>query len=386
MNRKLFVSLICALYLFPAWLCAKVSEKRIVFCGDTNFAESYQERFARWGQGNVLVDLGYDYSIEEIGTITRRADYAVANLETVITTQRKSPHLGKKSYIHHSHPVKTPKALLRWGIDVVSLGNNHTMDYGLEGLKETITSLKKYSMPSFGGGLSTTCAARAHLTTINVGKGKIPLLLSGAFEYRPRYQRKYSFYAQGKLGGVNGWTDESGPAQIKSFRQNHKDAFIVVFPHWGKNYHWRSYHQQRLAHKLIDAGADLILGHGAHMLQEIEQYKGKWIVYSLGNFVFNTKGRYDKDKKPPFSLIAEVSFAEVSKKLDWFLRLYPIFCNNRKTHFRSRFVNKGEMSLVKKELLRLEKRSSALRKLLELKSDEVGNYFEFPGGTLLKTE
>ena len=374
---KIKFTFIALFFLWHSTFCL-ANSVRIVYCGDTNFAESYQERFAHKGQGNVLLDFGYDYSIEEIGALTKRADYAIANLETVITSLRKSPHRGKKSYIHYSHITKTPEALKRWGIDAVSLGNNHTMDFGVKGLKETVDVLDRESMSYFGGGLSDRRARREHLTHIRVGKHSFPLVTVGAFEYRPSYQKKYSFYASGNVGGVNGWTDESSFDQIKALRYKYPKAFIVAYPHWGANYHWRSNEQKRRAYAMVDSGADLILGHGAHMVQEVEQYKGRWIVYSLGNFVFNTKGRYTEDKKPPYSLIAELFLSPEEKGIRWSLRLYPIFCNNRETHFRSRFISIGEMAFVKEQLLRREGKNSALRRELKVTRDGLGPYLEGP--------
>ena len=376
MQRKI-ISFILFL-LWASLLLAKGKEVRIVFCGDTNFAESYQENFARKGERNVLVDLGYDYSIEEVGVLTKRADLTIANLETVITSLRKSSYAGKKSYIHYSHVKKTPAALKRWGIDAVSLGNNHTMDFGLAGLKETVQVLKKCSIPCFGGGLTEKAACAPYFTKVTVGAQTFPLIVLGAFEYRARYQRKYSFYAKGPVGGVNGWTDESCVAQVKATRKKHPQAFIVAFPHWGSNYHWRNKEQKRRARAMIEGGANLIIGHGAHMLQEVEKYKGRYIVYSLGNFVFNTKGRYDKDKKPPYSLIAQLTFKAKGKGIGHSLRLYPTFCNNRKSYFRSRLATKGEMEPIKKLLLRLESKSSKLRRQLIIAEDELGPYIKCP--------
>ena len=61
-----------------------------------------------------------------------------------------------------------------------------------------------------------------------------------------------------------------------------------------------------MGHKLIDAGADLVIGHGAHNLQQIERYRDHWIIYSLGNFLYNNFGNFNKYNAPPYSLIVKL--------------------------------------------------------------------------------
>jgi hypothetical protein len=93
-------------------------------------------------------------------------------------------------------------------------------------------------------------------------------------------------------------------AQVADIRKTDPHAFVVLFPHWGENYRWKTDAQTTTAHACLDAGVDLIIGHGAHMLQEIERYHDKWVVYSIGNFVFNASGRYAANKVDPFGLPA----------------------------------------------------------------------------------
>ena len=176
--------------------------------------------------------------------------------------------------------------MARHNIRVVSLANNHALDYSLPGLQQTIKHLERHGIVVFGAGLSETQAANPHRLEIYLGDNIIRMAILGGYWYRKSYDSRYKFYARGKSGGVRVLNDDSFAKQIRILKQTDPDMFIVVFPHWGKNYRWRSQEQISLAHALIDAGADLIIGHGAHVFQEIEQYHDRWIIYNLGNFVF----------------------------------------------------------------------------------------------------
>ena len=90
------------------------------------------------------------------------------------------------------------------------------------------------------------------------------------------------------------------------YKMANPDIFIVIYPHWGGNYKPVSDVQKAFAHNWIDAGADIVIGHGAHTIQEIEQYKGKWIFYNIGNFIFNALGRYSSTGAKPYSLMVKL--------------------------------------------------------------------------------
>jgi poly-gamma-glutamate capsule biosynthesis protein CapA/YwtB (metallophosphatase superfamily) len=67
---------------------------------------------------------------------------------------------------------------------------------------------------------------------------------------------------------------------IKAFKDKNPNGFVVVFPHWGSNYAWKSRSKTDLAKKLVDADADIVIGHSSNFIQEIEKYKDKWVIYS----------------------------------------------------------------------------------------------------------
>jgi hypothetical protein len=126
--------------------------------------------------------------------------------------------------------------------------------------------------------------------------------------------------------------------QINTLKRVHPGIFIIVFPHWGENYRLRTEAQKMAAIALADAGADLVLGHGAHCFQEIERINRTWVFYGIGNFVFNSPGRYRKFNAPPISLIAQLQV----KNSQLTLKLYPIFTSNLETHYQCRFATENE--------------------------------------------
>jgi poly-gamma-glutamate capsule biosynthesis protein CapA/YwtB (metallophosphatase superfamily) len=125
---------------------------------------------------------------------------------------------------------------------------------------------------------------------------------------------------------------------------------------------------------MVDAGADLVIGHGAHQLQEIEQYRDKWILYGLGNFVFHSPGRYASKKTPPYSLVARLDLVETKGKPGKTLRLYPIHCNNLVTGFRPRPATENEFPGILSLLLQRTDGKSASG--IRAKKDALGFHLE----------
>lgn len=101
----------------------------------------------------------------------------------------------------------------------------------------------------------------------------------------------------------------------------------------GDNYQWASRSQRTWAKHYINAGADIIVGHGAHMLQEIEYIRGRPVIYSVGNFVFNSNGEYRRRKVPPYSLLFQLKAKLYGDQLLLDYELLPIFCANHECGF-----------------------------------------------------
>ena len=321
----------------------------VVFAGDTSFGENYQDAIATAGGGNARVERGYDHAIAELGPLLERADLAIVNLETPLTERRVSPLLGKL-FVHYGDPRQTTAALARYGVDAVSLANNHTLDLGLDGLLDTFDALDDSGIARFGAGDGESVASAPFIRRSGEGDDAITVAVLGAFVRDPTYER-WAVYADGPLPGVAALDLPGIRVQLAELRRREPAAFVVVFPHWGYDRWWRDPEQVEVAHALIDAGADMVIGHGGHTMQEVERYRGKWIVYGLGDFVFNAPSTYDDPDVTPFSLIAELEIAPGQPPTLAGLRLYPILSDNAATGYRPRLLDAAEFSEAAARLL-----------------------------------
>jgi Bacterial capsule synthesis protein PGA_cap len=321
----------------------------IVFLGDTSFGENYQVAMERWTGRNFLKERGYDASLASFQPFLQSADLVIANLETPLTNLERSPLEGRKRFIHWSDPAEAPAALKRHNVSAVALANNHAMDFGTQGLEQTLAALGAHGIAGFGAGMDAAAAAAVLEQRFNVGGLPFNLQVISAYWWRWRYRSHYHFYASRSQPGVNQLNHLFGTRigqQVTAARSRSPTSYTIVFPHWGKSYQWRSRVQDRLAGAMARAGADLVIGHGAHSLQEVERVGRMWTVFSLGNFVFNSRGRFGLFGAPPFGLIARMIVHRFGDRLDKTLRLYPIVVDNSATNFQVRFVEENEFDAV----------------------------------------
>ncbi len=379
-GRTEFIALcICILvWTFCAGSIPRESNtKTFLFAGDIYFAETYQEKLAAQGKINILKAEGYDYTVAGMDPVLAGADIVIGNLETPITSVAASPHSdNSKDWIHKGDIVRTPVTLQNHRLSIVSLANNHTMDFGPPGLDETVQILKKHSIGFFGAGQNESEASLPYQFRDTIGKRHFHLVVVGGLEYSDTYADRYRFYASENASGVKAWTTKKAIEQIRKIRQSDPKAFIVAFPHWLENYKWKTQQETLLAHAVIEAGADIVIGHGPHMFQEVERYQNKWIIYSLGNFVFNSPGRFRKEKAHPYSLAAMLTVTDRPTNTAIKLRLYPIVSDNRITNYRPRLVNQKEFEQARSLLLQHSPESEALSKNLAPGEDQIGSYME----------
>lgn len=329
-------------------LLNKVKESKydIFFYGDLEFAESYQARYDVQFKRNVLRQKGYDYTLEKVKHFLNEADLNIANFESVITNEQSSSLTGVKACVHWDDPEIVPELLKRHNMHAVSLGNNHGYDYDRAGLIQTLQSLDAAGVSHFGAGLDEKAAAEPYVKNVTLGKQNLNLYVFGGYKYRQDYDKDFHYYAQGSKGGVNLLIPERVNEKIAKIKKEDKDAYIVMFPHFGFDLQKTVQHQREMAHAFIDAGADIVIGHGPHMINEIEYYKGIPIIYSLGNFMFAA----DFHKKSlDYSLIAKLSFKK-NFGLKPVVALYPIYTNEIKNNYQTRPIAKEELPKVIKLL------------------------------------
>jgi len=212
----------------------------------------------------------------------RTDDVSVVNHECPITDRgTKTP----KPYNFRMRPTYT-KALTDAGIELVNLANNHIFDYGEEGLFDTISYLDSAGVFHVGAGRTSAEARKPNLMKI---KGRrIGFLGYYGGGEAPAAGRSTPGVAPRNLGVIR--------QDLKALRQVDSVDFVVVLLHWGtEKATMPDSGQQEFAHSVIDAGADAVVGHHAHVLQGIERYRNGVIAYSLGNFVFggNSRDTYD---------------------------------------------------------------------------------------------
>lgn len=353
----------------------------ILFVGDTSFGENYQQRLEETGKENILKSQGYDYPLTKMKSILTSADVVVANLETPITNIKTSPYVNNKSYIHWSDIEKAPAHLLQHNIHVVSLANNHTFDYGNDGFLQTLDILEKEKLHYFGGGRNQQEASEPFMIDMDIAGQSFSCALIGAFQESPSFRKDYQAYAEGNKGGVNALNLDSLIKSIRAIKAFNPDCFVIVFPHWGYNYEWKSPTQIKEARILIENGADLILGHGAHMFQEIENHGNQWVVYSIGNFMFNSPGRYAHYNAPPYGLIAKLIVRSENNEITLSCKLYPIITDNKQTHYQPSFVTELQFNEICQLLSEKNTSQNTYLHSLPRNKDEHGFYLELPINT-----
>ncbi|MEB3295592.1 MAG: CapA family protein [Synechococcales bacterium] len=241
----------------------------LLFAGDVTLTNSYSDK--------VSTDHKWAFApMEEM----RQVDVSMVNLEAPFTTATQ-PLPGKKH--NFKAPLENVQVLQNGGIDIVNLANNHTMDYEAAGLTETLTTLTEAGIQHVGAGLNSQQARRPVIMDV---KGQ-----------RVAYLGYYDadLHAAGqKSAGTNPRHNDRVSADIKAIR--HQVDWVIVNYHWGEELaKYPGDWQIDLARFTIDQGADLVVGHHPHVLQGAEVYRGRPIVYSLGNFIFGGKSVSDYD-------------------------------------------------------------------------------------------
>jgi poly-gamma-glutamate capsule biosynthesis protein CapA/YwtB (metallophosphatase superfamily) len=204
-------------------------------------------------------------------------DLAFVNLEGPISDQGNRRH---KEFTFRSRPALLD-GLVSAGIDIVSLANNHTLDYGWNALSDCISRLDVAGVAHAGAGVDAAAAAAPAM--LQTPAGTVAFIAVSEIS---------ASFAAGSHPGTY-YTSGSNDGLLANVAAAAQQAdFVIVSLHWGKEYHPEvTAHQVSLGHRLIDAGADLVLGHHPHVIEGLELYKDRLIVYSMGDFVFDHYSR-----------------------------------------------------------------------------------------------
>lgn len=246
------------------------------FAGDVNLDED-SKPVARYDNQNkgILGALSPEL-IEEMNL----ADIMMLNNEFAFST--RGTETPDKSYTFRANP-KRVDILKEMGVDIVSLANNHTLDFGYDALEDTFATLEEAGIDYVGAG-NTLDQAKAPVY-YTIGDKKI------AYVAASRVVFAMDWYATDTRPGMIGTYDPTlFLSSIKEADEN--SDFVVAYVHWGvERTNYPVEYQKTLAKQYIDAGADVVVGCHPHVMQGIEFYKGKPIAYSLGNYWFNASNR-----------------------------------------------------------------------------------------------
>ena len=234
---------------------------KVSFAGDCTLCSD-----ARGGSHfNRVVKKRWDYPFKKCKTYFQNDDLTLVNCEMAITNSKK---YRKKAFVFAMKPEGIAM-FKRAGIEAVNLANNHTLDFGQKGLKDTRKNLTKQKI---------LWSDTSHYSIFTAKNGvKI---------------------------GMCGYTSTGGLSKtyklIKQLRSK-GCQIVIVSCHWGKEGVYKQTSSQvSRGHKLINHGADIVVGTHPHRLQPIEKYKGKYILYSIGNFCF---GGHTNPKDPDTAII-----------------------------------------------------------------------------------
>jgi poly-gamma-glutamate capsule biosynthesis protein CapA/YwtB (metallophosphatase superfamily) len=239
----------------------------LAFGGDVHFEGVLESRLAAEADG----------TLDPIEPVFRSADLAVVNLETAVTNGGAA---ASKLFTFRA-PATAFAALRGGGVDVASMANNHGLDYGVEGLRDSLAAAKRYDFPVVGIGLNAKQAYRPFRRTINGQR----IAVIGATQVLDDHLIS-TWTAGPRKPGLASAKDV--PRLVQEVRAARKTSdTVVVYLHWGVELEQcPSSDQRALAKVLVAAGADVVVGGHAHRLQGAGRMADALVGYGLGNFVW----------------------------------------------------------------------------------------------------
>ena len=280
-----YILVFCFLIRSPVYLAAQDESITIMAVGDIMLAR---------GLSPLLEKNGHQYPFKNTGKIFENADVVIGNLECYISSQS----LNAGNVFNFRASTSSVTGLKKAGFNVLTLANNHIFDGGCAGMKDTVKILREHNIAYSGVGSNKEEAIRP--AVIKAGNKKIAIVACTTL--MPK-----GLIAANKTPGVVS-ADMLEP-QIKKLRVYYD--YIVVSCHWGEELTQKPLKDDiRIAHALIDAGAELVVGHHPHVIQGIEIYKGRPVIYSLGNFIFDNPSESTRE-----SFIMKYTILPRSKRL-----------------------------------------------------------------------
>lgn len=244
------------------------NEVQFTFVGDIclgRYVETYGE------------ENGFSSLFTDSKALWENSAYVFANLECAVLRKNATYTENENKAIHISATRTALKATAKAGVNVVSVANNHAVDYGRKGLRHMLESVEEYGITYAGAGENLEAAAEIQYLDAD----GITVAFLAFSDVLP-----VGFTARESSYGILP-ADYSELYKKVAEASNNAD-FVVVYVHWGEeNAISIEETQQAIGHQLIDSGADIVVGAHPHVLQNVEMYKDGIIYYSLGNYIFD---------------------------------------------------------------------------------------------------
>ena len=284
--------------------------------------------------------------------LVRDADVAVANVEAPVT-DRGTRFPVYKDYVYRS-PAAFAPALAAAGFDVAQLANNHALDYGRDGLADTVEQLRAAGIVAIGAGRDAAEARRG--VVVDVGGLRVGLL--AYCERQLLWDVYVGQFARAHRAGVAMAAMPDLARDVARLRAR-ADLVIVSF-HVGDNYAPPTAAALAWGRRAIDAGADLVVDHHPHVAHPVALHRGRAILLSIGNYAFGTVGRFDEPggERSAVGLLARAHARRCpagGAAIDR-LELLPLAVQNERVHFRPEPLAGAERDAT---LARLAARSAA---------------------------
>ncbi len=269
------------------WAYSQKQENTVVlsFAGDCTFG-LFNELNRSYGFPKVYEKSGsVTYPFDNVRGVFSADDITIVNFEGALTQSEN--HADKQFYFRGKSEYA--KILSGSSVEGANLANNHSMDYYEKGFEDTVTALEQEKIGTFWAG-------EPYVRTVRTDSGTVSVVMLSTSSIDIKNQSKFDELKR----------------QIKLFEA--PNTITVVNLHWGTELAVKpSKWQTETARELVDAGADLIIGHHPHILQGIEKYNGVYIVYSLGNFAFGGNSKASRPETLILRAVFDADGGEVGK-------------------------------------------------------------------------
>lgn len=310
---------------------------KLLFVGDVMLGRLVNE---------VLKKEPPDYPWGDTLDIFKKTDVRICNLECVISDKGQPWTITPKAF-HFRSDSKNISVLKKAQIDIVSLANNHVLDYEEEALLDMMEILDHENIEHTGAGINLVEASAVAISEVTTAKGTFKVGMIAFTDNEPEWEvgdQPGVFYVPVNL------EETSARYLLHEIEEAKKDVdFLIISAHWGPNWGYRPQPDHiPFAKALIDAGGDVIFGHSCHVFQGIEIYKGKPIFYSTGDFIDDYAVDEIERNDQSFLFMVETEGKRITG-----LKLYPTVIRNMQACLADRQARKAQESELKDTVFKM---------------------------------